>query len=148
MCLNALETGQLEQVRQLAQVMLEQATLGQLAMLQGWAHYFLGMVHYCWNELDAASQHFTELVDKRYAAHTQTAHNGMIGLVRVHAARGDYAAAWQIMALLSQLDLDRFGTGRRRCASAAGHSWRTGRETRTRPSAGQMFTQRRCRIAC
>ena len=61
MCLNSLETGQLEQVKELAQVMLEQAMLGQLAMLQGWAHYFLGMVHYCWNELDAAAQHFTDL---------------------------------------------------------------------------------------
>ena len=82
------ETGQLEQVRQLAQVMLEQAPPGRLMVLQGWAHYFLGVVHYCWNELDAATQHFAELVDKRYAVHTQAARNGMIGLVRVHLARG------------------------------------------------------------
>ena len=32
-CLNAFETGDLEQVRQVAQVLLEQATLGQLVML-------------------------------------------------------------------------------------------------------------------
>ena len=108
-CLNSFETGQLEQVRQLSQRMLEQVPPDRLMVLQGWAHYYLGVVHYCWNELDAAAQHFAELVDKRYAVHTQAARNGMIGLARVHAARGEYAAAWQMLGLLSQLDLDRLG---------------------------------------
>ena len=87
-CFNSIETGHLEQARQLAQVMLEQATSGRLLLLQGCAHYFLGVVHYCWNELDAARQHFEELVDKRFAVHTQAARNGMIGLARVHAGQG------------------------------------------------------------
>ncbi len=108
-CFNSLETGQLEQVRDLAQRMLQQAKLGQLMVMQGWAHYFLGVVYYCWNELDAAAQHFTEIVDKRYAVQTHVAHNGIIGLVRVQLARGENAAAGQIMGLLSQLDPDRLG---------------------------------------
>ena len=54
-------------------------------------------------------QHFAELMDKRYAVHALAARNGMIGLARVHAARGDHAAAWQVMGLLSRLDLERFG---------------------------------------
>ncbi len=108
-CLNSLEIGQIEQVRQLAQLMLEQAPAGSLMVLQGWAHYLLGVVHYSCNELDAAAQHFAELVDKRYAVHTQAARNGMIGLARVHRARGNNAAAWQMLELLSQLDLDRLG---------------------------------------
>ena len=112
-CFNALETGHLEQARQMAQVMLEQATLGRLLILQGFAHYFLGAVHYCWNELDAAAQHFEWLVDRRYAVHAQAARNSMIGLTRVHLARAEIPAAWQIMELLSQLDLERTGTGRR-----------------------------------
>ena len=93
----------------MAQVMLEQAPPGRLLILQGWAHYFLGVVHYCWNELDAARQHFAELVDKRYAVHAQAARNGMIGLARVQLPGADIAAAWQIMGLLSQLDLERLG---------------------------------------
>ena len=108
-CLNALESGRLEQVRQLAQLLLEQVKVSQLVLLQGWGHYFLGVVHYYWNELDAASQHFAELMDKRYAVHALAARNGMIGRARVHAARGDHAAAWQVMGLLSRLDLERFG---------------------------------------
>lgn len=55
-CLNSFETGHLEQVRQMAQVMLEQAPPGRLMILQGWAHYFLGVAHYCWNELERAGQ--------------------------------------------------------------------------------------------
>ena len=109
MCFNALETGHLEQVSELAQLMLEKAKLDQLVLLQGWAHYFLGVVHYGWNELDAAAQHFDELVANRYVVHALAARNGMIGLARVHAARGEHAAAWQVMELLSQLDLDRLG---------------------------------------
>ncbi len=93
----------------MAQVMLEQAPPGRLLILQGFAHYFLGVVHYCWNELDAARQHFEELVDKRYAVHAQAARNGMIGLARVHLARAEISAAWRIMELLSQLDLERLG---------------------------------------
>ena len=111
-CLNSFETGHLEQVRQTAQMMLEQATPGRLLILQGWAHYFLGVVHYCWNELDAAAQHFAEVVDKRYVVHTQAARNSMIGLARVHLARAETAEAWRMMELLSQLDLERAGQER------------------------------------
>ena len=108
-CFNSLETGHLEQARQMAQVILEQAPPGRLLIRQGFAHYFLGVVHYCWNELDAARPHFEWLVDKRYAVHAQAARNGMIGLVRVHLARAEISAAWPIMELLSQLDLERLG---------------------------------------
>jgi LuxR family maltose regulon positive regulatory protein len=118
-CLNSLETGQLERVRELAQLMLEQATPGRLVLLQGWAHYLLGMAHYCCNELDPAAQHFAELVDMRNAVHTHAARNGLIGLVRVYQARGEHAPAWQIMGLLSQLDLERLGQ-----ESAEAHSLR------------------------
>ncbi len=108
-CFNALETGHLEQARQMAQVMLDQASPGRLLIRQGFAHYFLGVVHYCWNELDAARPHFEWLVDKRYVVHAQAARNGMIGLARVHLARAEISAAWPIMELLSQLDLERLG---------------------------------------
>jgi len=66
-------------------------------------------VHYCWNELDAARRHFEWLVDKRYVVHAQAARNGLIGLARVHLARAEISAAWQMMALLSQLDVERLG---------------------------------------
>ena len=57
-CNNSLETGDLEQARRMAQVMLEQSMSGRLMILKGFAHYYLGSVHYYRNELDAAGQHF------------------------------------------------------------------------------------------
>jgi LuxR family maltose regulon positive regulatory protein len=108
-CFNAMESADLEQARWLAQAMLDHATSGRLPLAVGFARYFLGVVHYCWNDLDAAGQHFEELVAKRLSVHTQAARNGMIGLTRVHVARAEISAAWPVMELLSQFDLDRTG---------------------------------------
>jgi LuxR family maltose regulon positive regulatory protein len=108
-CFNSLETGYLEQASQMAQVILEQAPPDRLLIRQGFAHYFLGVVHYCRNELDAARLHFEWLVDRRYAVHAQTARNGLLGLVRVHVVRAEISEARSIMELLRQLDLERLG---------------------------------------
>lgn len=108
-CFNAIEAGQLDQARLLAQAMLDHAASGRLPHAVGFAHYLLGVVHYFWNELDTARQHFEILVVKRFAVHTQAARNGMIGLARVHVARAETSAAWPVMELLSQFDLDRLG---------------------------------------
>jgi DHA2 family multidrug resistance protein-like MFS transporter len=109
MCFNYLETGQLEQARPMAQVLLEGATSGRQVILQGFAHYFLGVIFYCRNELDAARQHFEEVVDKRYSTHALAARGSVVGLVRVHLARSEITEAWQAMELLRQLDWDRMG---------------------------------------
>ena len=108
-CFNAIGSGDLEQAEQLAQAMLDHATSGRLPLTIGYGHYFLGAVHYYRNELDAAGQHFEELVAKRLSGHTQATRNGMIGLTRVHLARREISAAWGVMDLLGQLDLDRLG---------------------------------------
>jgi LuxR family maltose regulon positive regulatory protein len=110
-CFNAIERGHLEQARLMAQAMLDHATSSRLQHVVGYAHYMLGVVHYCWNELDTARQHFEILVVKRFAVHTQAARNGMIGMVRVHIARAEVAPAWSAMELLRQFDLDRLGQG-------------------------------------
>ena len=107
--LNAIETGRLEQASQTAQRMLNTIPPDRLCVQQGWAHYFLGVAHYFWDELDAARQHFTALVDKRHLVHTQALRNGVIGLVRVHLARGESGAAWQMVELLAQMDVERLG---------------------------------------
>lgn len=108
-CLIAIEDGHLEQAKQVGDVILKHVAPGQLMVVQGWTHYSLGVVTYAWNDLDAAARHFQALVDNRYAVHTQSARNGMVGLARVHLAKGETAAAWHIAELYSQLDLDRLG---------------------------------------
>jgi LuxR family maltose regulon positive regulatory protein len=93
----------------MAQAMLDHATSSRLQQAEGYAYYFLGVIHYCWNELDAARQHFEELVVKRFSVNTQAARNGMIGLARVHVAITEVSEAWSVMELLSQFDLERLG---------------------------------------
>ena len=107
--LNALETGRLEQASQMAQRMLATAPPDRVLMQRGWAYYMLGVAHYSWDELDAAMQHFAELISRRYSAHTLALRNGVIGLVRVHLARGESGAAWQTMELLAQMDVEDLG---------------------------------------
>ena len=108
-CLNDLQAGRLEQARQTARVMLQQATIGGLVVNQGWAHYCLGLVHYHWNELDTAGQHFRELIDKRYLIQALTAREGMTGLALVHQALDAGAEAWRMVEMLGQFDLERMG---------------------------------------
>jgi LuxR family maltose regulon positive regulatory protein len=78
-------------------------------ILQGFARYFLGLVHYSWNELEVAGQHFEEGVAKRYSIHALAARNCMIGLARLHLARANKDEIWGMMDLLSQLDMERTG---------------------------------------
>ena len=108
-CFIAIESGDLEQAGRFGQAMLDVTTSAGMPITSGHAHYVLGLVHYSRNELDAAGQHFRELIARRFAIHAQTARNGMIGLTRVHVARADIAAVGPIMELLSQFDSGRLG---------------------------------------
>jgi LuxR family maltose regulon positive regulatory protein len=108
-CFNAIESGNLEQAGRFGQVMLDATTAAGMPLTSGHAHYVLGWLRYSRNELDAAEQHFQELVAGRFAMHAQTARNGMIGLTRVHVARADVAAASSVLELLEQFDLARLG---------------------------------------
>jgi tetratricopeptide (TPR) repeat protein len=76
LCFYNLNEGLLEQTRQTAYTMLQQAKCAELNILQGWGHYFLGLVHYQWNDLDMAYHHFTEIVDHIFSQQQITARNG------------------------------------------------------------------------
>ena len=106
---NSIEAGDLEQAKVLALALLERASSHQLKLTTGHGHYLLGVLHYCRNELDAAQQHFEEIVTNRFAVYTQVARNAMIGLARVYSAKNEVSAAWQMLDLLSQLDMSRLG---------------------------------------
>jgi LuxR family maltose regulon positive regulatory protein len=109
LCFNYLNAGQLEPARQTANVMLQQALRGGLAVLQGWARLFLGLVSYQWNELDAAGVHLAELVDQRYLIQSLAAHHGLMLLASVRQARGESAEAWRLAEILSQFQLEQGG---------------------------------------
>ena len=109
LCFNYLHEGHLEQTRQTARLLLHGATRGGLAIQQGWAHYFLGLVHYQWNDLDTVGVHFRQLLNERHKILAACARDGMAGLARVHQARGEFSAAWQVADILRQFDLEQSG---------------------------------------
>jgi LuxR family maltose regulon positive regulatory protein len=66
-------------------------------------------VHYQWNELAEAAQHFQAIAQYRYGVQSLTARNGLFGLLRVQLVRGETAAAEQTLDLASRYDLDVLG---------------------------------------
>jgi LuxR family maltose regulon positive regulatory protein len=109
LCFNYLKTGQLEQCRQIAQVLLQGATQSRLAILKNWAEYFLGMVHYQWNELKSAAQHFTLIVESRYTATIIAMRDAVTGLVLIHQIQGENSEAWRLVESISQFDIEQSG---------------------------------------
>ena len=104
-----IQAGLLEQARQVAAMMLQQPILNDLPIMKGWAHYFLGMVHYQWNDMAEAQQHFSELVAQRYSIHSVTARNGLSGLALIHQYRGNAIESSRTADLLSDFDLEQVG---------------------------------------
>jgi len=109
LCLIYLNNGDLEQVYRTAEVMSSQAARRGLAILEGWSRFFLGTVLYQWNELEAATGHFDELARRRYTTQVLAARDGITGRALIYQIRGESAQAWQMVDLLSQIDLERMG---------------------------------------
>ncbi len=109
LALNALQSGQFETVQRTAQVMLRHSNQNGFTLLQGWSHYFLGYVHYHWNDLETAERHFAATVDMRYTTQLLVARNGTVGLATVYQAQGRDAAAMAIIDDLGQFDLELYG---------------------------------------
>ena len=103
-------TGQLEQARQVAQVLLQGATHRRIAIVQNWGDWFLGLVCYQRNELEAAAQHFTRIVENRFTAHIATYRDAVAGLALIHQIQGESSEAWQMVELISQFDLEQRGS--------------------------------------
>jgi LuxR family transcriptional regulator, maltose regulon positive regulatory protein len=109
LCYNHLKTGQLEQTRQIARLLLQGANESRLPVLQSWGEYFLGIVHYHWNEVDFAARHFTRILDNRYTAQITVFRDAVAGLAVIHQAKGESSEAWQMVELISQFDLEQRG---------------------------------------
>ena len=110
--------GQLEQVRRVAQMLL-QKTPSTLPIPRSWGDYFLGMAHYEQGEFDAAREHFDLVVHRRYVTQVLIALNSFFGLILADQARGEPAAADQALELLSQFDLETSSAEAERSGSLA-----------------------------
>ena len=105
-----LNTGQLERSRQIAQVLLQGATRNKLAIMKNWGNYYLGVLFYQRNELEAAAQHFTQIVENRFTAQITAYRDAIAGLALVHQIQGESSEAWQMVETISQFDLEQRGS--------------------------------------
>ena len=104
------EADDLEHVIQTAQQMVVGVEGGKVSLLlQAWGQYFIGMAHYQRNDLVAARQCFTRLLDFKYTGNIGALRDGMQRLALIHQIAGDQAESSAILQLLDQLDLDQMG---------------------------------------
>lgn len=85
--------------------------------MQNWADWFLGMVCYSRNELDASAQYFSQIVKNRYAAQISTYRDAVAGLALIHQIRGEISEAGQMIESISQFDLEQRGSEDNRTCS-------------------------------
>ena len=105
-----INTGQLEQARQIAQVLCDRATRRRLVIMKNWGCHYLGLVCYQRNELRAAAHHFNQIVEDRYAAQITTYRDAVAGLAIINQIQGKSAEAWQMVESISQFDLEQSGS--------------------------------------
>jgi LuxR family maltose regulon positive regulatory protein len=101
-CNRYLADGNLPALKEVAARASEDAmALGQELTL-AWAHYFLGRVHYEWNELAEAQAHFEAVRALRHKCHFMVLWNAMHGLALTEQARGQTEAAAETLATLGE----------------------------------------------
>lgn len=79
------------QIRPLIELSKQRLALAQKANLPidiGWAHLFLGMAYYEWNELENAQRHYSAATELRHQIHYRVYHDSMVGLAKIQQAEG------------------------------------------------------------
>jgi LuxR family maltose regulon positive regulatory protein len=110
LCFVYLQAGQLDQARQTALLMVQVAAQGGLALKNYWGDWFLGVVCYQRNELEAAAQYFAEIFENRYVAQLSVFRDAVAGLALIHQIRGEGSQAWELAESISAFDLEQSGT--------------------------------------
>ena len=112
-----LNTGKLDQASRIAQLQLQGATNRSIRIMQNWADWFLGVLCYHRNELQAGAQYFSQIVKNRYAAQISTYRDAVAGLALIHQINGESSEAWRMMESISQFDLEQRGSEDKRTCS-------------------------------
>jgi LuxR family transcriptional regulator, maltose regulon positive regulatory protein len=95
-----LANGDLPRLKEVAErACADTAAVGQ-DLTNAWAHYFLGRVHYEWNELADAEAHFAAVCAVRHKCHFMLLRNAMHGLALSQQAQGRADAAVHTFAAL------------------------------------------------
>ncbi len=110
LCFIFLNTGRLEQARQIGKLLLDGVALGRVVIHKNWADWALGVLHYQRNMLEAAEQHFAQIFENRYTAQIATFRDAVAGLALIHQIHGESFEAMQMVESVSQFDLEQRGS--------------------------------------
>jgi LuxR family maltose regulon positive regulatory protein len=110
LCYIYLHTGQLEQARQTAQLLVQGSTRSGIAFMRSLGEWFLGIVCYQRNEIEAAMQHFARIVENRFTAQVTHYRDAVAGLALIDQIQGRHSDAWQMVESISQYDLEQRGS--------------------------------------
>jgi LuxR family maltose regulon positive regulatory protein len=117
LCFIYLHTGQLEQTRRVALLLRQGATRSGNAFMRNLGDWYLGSLCYYLNELEAAAQHFAQIVENRFTAQVTAYRDAVAGLVLIHQIRGESSEAWRMAESISQHDLEQRGAEEARTRS-------------------------------
>ena len=95
-----LEAGKLHQVERTARHLLQVAHEADVALSQNFAHWFLGVVYYEWNNLDEAVYHFSTVIANQHQAHFWVVQDAMRGLTLAYQAQGLHVQAQEVVRTL------------------------------------------------
>jgi LuxR family transcriptional regulator, maltose regulon positive regulatory protein len=110
LCFCYLNSGRLEQTRQIAQLLLQGATRSRIDIMRNWGDWFLGVVCYQRNEQEAAARTFARILENRYTAQIAAYRDAVAGLALIHQIQGERAEVWQMVESISQFDLEQRGS--------------------------------------
>ena len=91
-------------------MLIEGATSRGISTMKNWGDYYLGVACYQSNDLEAADQYFTQIVENRFIAHAAAYRDAVAGLVFIHQIKGESSEALQMMETISRADLEEKGT--------------------------------------
>lgn len=97
--------GDMELLQRTAQVLVNTAVDRPPGIPQCWGHYFLGVVYYQWNQLDAAATHFGVAIEHRFSVQALIGRASYIGLTLTHLAGREADEASAVLSNLSEYDL-------------------------------------------
>jgi LuxR family transcriptional regulator, maltose regulon positive regulatory protein len=110
LCFIYLNNGQLNQTVRIADLMRRGAISTGVTIKKNWSDWFLGMVCYQRDELDAAAAYFTEIAENRYTAQISPYRDAVAGLALIHQRQGESSVASQWVESVSQFDMEQSGS--------------------------------------
>ena len=106
---NYLNSGRLDRVRQIAQMMRQSDPERRNAINLSLGTIFLGMADYQQNNLDSAAQYFAEILENRFIAHITAYRDAVAGMALIHQIRGESTKAMRMVESISEIDLEQGG---------------------------------------